>query len=35
MDVEDVCKTFVITKSGLFDWAMILFGIKNANSIFS
>jgi hypothetical protein len=34
MDVEDVCKTFVITKSGLFDWAMMLFGMKNANSIF-
>jgi hypothetical protein len=34
MDVEDVHKKAMITKSGLFDWTMMPFGMKNVNNIF-
>jgi hypothetical protein len=34
MDVNDVRKTVVITKSSLFDWAIMPFGMKNANRNF-
>jgi hypothetical protein len=34
MSIEDVKKTTLITKFGLFDWIVMPFGMKNAISIF-
>ncbi len=32
---EDVKKIALIAKSGLFDWNVMLFGMKNTTNIFS
>jgi putative transposase len=35
MSLEDVRKTALITKSNLFDWNVMPFGMKNATNTFS
>jgi hypothetical protein len=35
MSLEDVKKTALITKSSLFDWNVMPFGMKNATNTFS
>jgi hypothetical protein len=35
MSLDDVKKTTIITKSGLYDWNVMLFRMKNATRMFS
>jgi putative transposase len=35
MAPEDIEKTALVTKSGLFEWTVMLFGLKNATSTFT
>jgi len=35
MALEKICKSTLITKSSLFDWTIMPFGMKNATSTFS
>jgi hypothetical protein len=35
MASNDVMKIVVITKSGLYEWSVMPFGLKNATNIFS
>jgi putative transposase len=35
MAPEDMKKTYLITKTGLYDWTIMPFGLKNATSMFT